>query len=97
MQVSYRDAANVAQDAGAKALVLHARYANQLYAPPVHWDAIATLVDALDIPVIGNGDVFDGDSALRMLRETGAAGVMLGRACLGRPWVRIQCKKISHG
>lgn len=68
-------------------MVLHARYAEQLYAPPVHWQGIADLAKQLQVPVIGNGDVFTARDALQMLSTTGAQGVMIGRACLGRPWV----------
>ena len=88
MQESYGEAGKIAEDCGAASVALHARYAEQLYAPPVHWRCIRQLREALRVPVVGNGDVFDGASALEMLDITGAHGVMVGRACLGRPWVR---------
>lgn len=96
VQDSHIDAALTAQDAGAAALCLHARYADQLYAPPVHHDAIRHLVDLLHIPVIGNGDVYTGEDAVAMVQQTGAAGVMIGRACLGRPWVRFAHKPAAE-
>ena len=88
MQESFQEAGRIAAEEGAAAVALHARYAEQLYAPPVHWAGIAALAHALPVPVIGNGDVFTADDALAMLAATGAQGVMIGRACLGRPWVR---------
>lgn len=87
MQVTFLEAGRIAAAEGAAAVVLHARYADQLYAPPVHWQGIAALVEQLPVPVIGNGDVFTAGDAVEMLSATGAQGVMIGRACLGRPWV----------
>ena len=82
------DAGKMAQDCGVAALTLHARYAEQLYAPPSQWRHIAALRSATDVPVIGNGDILQGRDALRMRAETSVDGFMIGRACLGRPWVR---------
>ena len=67
-------AGRIAEAEGAAALVLHARTADQLYASPVDWAAVRALVEAVRIPVVGNGDVFEGADALRLLRETGCAG-----------------------
>jgi nifR3 family TIM-barrel protein len=76
-----------AQDAGVAAVALHGRTAAQHYSGTADWAPIATLVDALDIPVLGNGDIWEADDAMRMMRETGCAGVVVGRGCLGRPWL----------
>ncbi len=76
-----------AQEAGAAAVALHGRTAAQHYSGAADWAPIATLVDALDIPVLGNGDIWEADDAVRMMRETGCAGVVVGRGCLGRPWL----------
>jgi nifR3 family TIM-barrel protein len=76
-----------AQDAGVAAVALHGRTAAQHYSGTADWAPIATLVDALDIPVLGNGDIWEADDAVRMMRETGCAGVVVGRGCLGRPWL----------
>eukprot|EP00198_Chlamydomonas_reinhardtii_P005570 XP_001694906.1 predicted protein [Chlamydomonas reinhardtii] len=84
---THLQAGRIAEAEGAAALVLHARTADQLYASPVDWAAVRALVEAVRIPVVGNGDVFEGADALRLLRETGCAGVMVGRAAVGRPWV----------
>ncbi|PNH05722.1 putative tRNA-dihydrouridine synthase, partial [Tetrabaena socialis] len=80
-------AGRAAEAEGAAAITLHARTADQLYSPPVDWPAVRQLVEAVRIPVIGNGDVYEGADAVRLMAETGCAGVMVGRAALGRPWV----------
>jgi tRNA-dihydrouridine synthase B len=75
------------QDAGARALALHPRTRAQMFAGSAHWDEIAAVADALDIPVIGNGDIKTADDAARMHRETGCAGVMIARGSFGQPWI----------
>jgi len=84
---TYRDAALRAQDAGVAHVALHGRTASQFYGGTAHWEPIAELAALLDIPVLGNGDIWEADDALRMVRETGCAGVVVGRGCLGRPWL----------
>jgi nifR3 family TIM-barrel protein len=85
--LTYLDAGRIAQDAGCAAIALHARTVQQAYAGEAAWETIATLVDALDIPVLGNGDIWEATDALRMAEQTGCAGVVVGRGCLGRPWL----------
>ena len=85
--VTYLDAGRIAQDEGAAAITLHGRTADQLYSGTADWSPIARLVAAVDIPVLGNGDVWEADDALRMVAATGCAGVVVGRGCLGRPWL----------
>ncbi|MGY1813625.1 tRNA dihydrouridine synthase DusB [Blastococcus sp. SYSU D00820] len=85
--VTYLDAGRIAQDEGAAAITLHGRTADQLYSGTADWAPIARLVEAVDIPVLGNGDVWEADDALRLVAETGCAGVVIGRGCLGRPWL----------
>jgi nifR3 family TIM-barrel protein len=85
--LTYLDAGRVAQDQGAAAIALHARTAAQLYSGRADWTAIASLKDAVDVPVLGNGDVWTATDAVAMLRRTGADGVVIGRGCLGRPWL----------
>jgi nifR3 family TIM-barrel protein len=85
--VTYLDAGHIAEDAGVAWVALHARTAAQRYSGTAEWDAIATLKRSLDIPVLGNGDIWEADDALRMMAETGADGVVVGRGCLGRPWL----------
>ncbi|WP_051515502.1 tRNA dihydrouridine synthase DusB [Candidatus Blastococcus massiliensis] len=85
--VTYLDAGRIAQDEGAAAITLHGRTADQLYSGTADWAPIARLVETVDIPVLGNGDIWEADDALRMVAETGCAGVVIGRGCLGRPWL----------
>lgn len=85
--VTYRDAALRAQDAGVAHVALHGRTAADHYGGSADWAPIAELVDLLDIPVLGNGDIWEADDAVRMIAQTGCAGVVVGRGCLGRPWL----------
>ena len=84
---TYLEAGRIAEDAGAAAITLHGRTADQLYSGTADWSHIARLVEAVQIPVLGNGDIWEADDALRMVAETGCAGVVIGRGCLGRPWL----------
>jgi nifR3 family TIM-barrel protein len=84
---TYLEAGQIAQDAGAAAITLHGRTADQLYSGTADWSHIGRLVETVDIPVLGNGDIWEADDALRMVAETGCAGVVIGRGCLGRPWL----------
>jgi nifR3 family TIM-barrel protein len=85
--LTYVEAGLTAQEAGVAAVALHARTAEQRYSGNADWDAIATLKQALDVPVLGNGDIWEGSDALRMVAHTGVDGVVVGRGCLGRPWL----------
>ena len=85
--LTYVEAGLIAQEAGAKWVALHARTAAQRYSGEADWESIATLKQALDVPVLGNGDIWEADDALRMVAETGCDGVVVGRGCLGRPWL----------
>ena len=86
--LTYLEAGRTAADAGVAWVALHGRTASQLYAGQADWSAISRLVEHLDgFPVLGNGDIFSAHDALRMVDETGCAGVVVGRGCLGRPWL----------
>lgn len=87
----------ICEQAGARALTLHPRTRTQMYSGAADWSEIAAVVDALDIPVIGNGDIRTGEDALRMRRETGCAGVMIARASHGRPWIFAQARAALAG
>lgn len=95
-----RDPVSIAlrcQDAGAQALTLHPRTRTQMYQGAADWDEIAAVVDALDIPVIGNGDVRVAEDILRMRRHTGCAGIMIARGSFGNPWIFAQGRDLLAG
>lgn len=85
--LTFLDAGHIAQDTGCAAIALHGRTAAQHYSGRADWLAIAELKAAVDIPVLGNGDIWEAADALRMVAETGCDGVVIGRGCLGRPWL----------
>jgi len=95
--LTYLDAGRVAQEEGAAAIGLHARTAAQLYSGEADWDAIGRLVESVDVPVLGNGDVWEARDALRMMRQSGCAGVIVGRGCLGRPWLFRELVRVFDG
>ncbi|MGO1508774.1 MAG: tRNA dihydrouridine synthase DusB [Microbacteriaceae bacterium] len=86
--LTFLDAGRAAEDAGAAAVALHARTASEFYSGYADWNAIGELKQAVtSIPVLGNGDIWSADDAVRMMDETGCDGVVVGRGCLGRPWL----------
>lgn len=86
--LTYLEAARTARDLGVAAITLHARTTAEYYSGHADWSAIARLKEAVtDIPILGNGDIWSGDDALRMVAETGCDGVVVGRGCQGRPWL----------
>jgi nifR3 family TIM-barrel protein len=85
--LTYLEAGLIAEDAGVAAVALNARTAAQRYSGHADWSSIAALKERLSVPVLGNGDIWEADDALRMIAETGADGVVVGRGCLGRPWL----------
>ncbi len=86
--LTFLEAARAAEGAGVAAIALHGRTANEFYSGQADWASIATLKEAVtSVPVLGNGDIWSADDAIRMVRETGCDGVVVGRGCLGRPWL----------
>jgi len=86
--LTFLDAGRVGEAEGCRAVGLHARTAAQLYDGEARWSAIGELKQAVrSIPVLGNGDIWEAEDALRMMRSTGCDGVIVGRGCLGRPWL----------
>jgi nifR3 family TIM-barrel protein len=86
--LTFLTAGRTAEEEGASAVSLHARTAEQLYSGDARWAAITALKETVrTIPVLGNGDIWEAGDALRMVEETGCDGVVVGRGCLGRPWL----------
>ncbi|WP_413799185.1 tRNA dihydrouridine synthase DusB [Streptomyces iranensis] len=86
--ITYLDAGRIAVEEGVTAIALHGRTAAQHYGGTADWEAIARLKEAVpEVPVLGNGDIWSAADAVRMMRETGCDGVVVGRGCLGRPWL----------
>ncbi|HEU4849131.1 MAG TPA: tRNA dihydrouridine synthase DusB [Terrimesophilobacter sp.] len=86
--LTYLEAGRIAVGAGVASVALHARTASEFYSGEADWSAIARLKETItDVPVLGNGDIWSGADAIRMVEETGCDGVVVGRGCLGRPWL----------
>lgn len=86
--LTYLEAGKAAEGAGVASIALHARTAAEFYSGQADWSAIAKLKNTITgVPVLGNGDIWSADDALRMVDETGCDGVVVGRGCLGRPWL----------
>jgi nifR3 family TIM-barrel protein len=86
--LTYLEAGRIAEGAGVGSIALHARTASEFYSGHADWSAIAKLKDAVaSVPVLGNGDIWSAEDALRMVAETGCDGVVVGRGCLGKPWL----------
>ena len=85
--LTFLDAGRIAQETGTAAIALHGRTVQQAYSGSADWDAIGELAASVDIPVLGNGDIWEAGDAVRMVEQTGIDGVVVGRGCLGRPWL----------
>ncbi|QRV02791.1 tRNA dihydrouridine synthase DusB [Arcanobacterium phocisimile] len=94
---TFRDVAQMSADAGISALTLHARTTEQHYSGQARWEYIEELKSLSQLPVFGNGDIFEADDAARMLRQTGADGVSVGRGCQGRPWLFFDLVAAAYG
>ena len=95
--LTYLDAGEVAEAEGAAAIGLHSRTASELYSGTADWNSITQLKQHVNIPVLGNGDIWECWDALRMMRETGCDGVIVGRGCLGRPWLFRELAEVFDG
>jgi len=89
--------AKALEDAGADALTIHGRTRVSMYSGRADWDIIRDVVNAVNIPVLANGDVFDAPDAVKIKKYTGAAGIMIGRATFGNPWVFTRCRAALDG
>src|SRR5439155_744247 len=85
------------REAGAQAITLHARTRTQMFSGTADWDEIAALVERLDIPVVGNGDIRTPEDILAMRRHTGCAGIMIARGSFGNPWIFAQGRDLLAG
>ncbi|THE08956.1 tRNA dihydrouridine synthase DusB [Microbacterium oleivorans] len=86
--LTYLEAGRIAEGAGVAAVALHARTASEFYSGHADWSAITKLKETVtSVPVLGNGDIWSAEDARRMMAETGCDGVVVGRGCLGRPWL----------
>jgi nifR3 family TIM-barrel protein len=96
-RLNFVELGRICEDEGADAVALHPRTAKQMFSGCADWSRIAALKEALRIPVIGNGDVATAGDAIRMLRETGCDGVMIGRASMRNPWIYRQAEALMDG
>lgn len=94
---TFREAGRVAEMEGCRYIALHGRTAKQMYSGKARWEYIRELKDAVNIPVLGNGDIFEAPDAFRMMEETGCDGVVIGRGCLGNPWLFRNLKRMFDG
>ena len=96
--LTYLEAGRIAQELGVAAVALHARTAADYYSGTADWTAIARLKETVtEVPVLGNGDIWSAEDAVRMVRETGCDGVVVGRGCQGRPWLFTDLAAAFHG
>lgn len=98
--LTFREAGLTAAQEGVAWVALHARTAAQMYSPSADWSQIKVLVDdlaPLGVPVLGNGDIWQASDAVAMMQQTGCAGVVVGRGCLGRPWLFAQLAAALQG
>lgn len=96
-RLTYLLAGRVAQEEGCAYIALHGRTAAQMYSGKARWEPIRLLKESLSIPVLGNGDIFEAPDALRMMEETGCDGVVIGRGCLGNPWLFRGLQRLFDG
>lgn len=87
------DIAKIAEEVGISAITVHGRTRSEFYSGHADWDIIKKVKESVSIPVIGNGDIIDGKTALQIFKETGVDGIMIGRASLGNPWIFKEIKK----
>jgi tRNA-dihydrouridine synthase len=94
---TFREAGRVAEGEGCAYIALHGRTAEQMYSGKARWELIGELKEMLSIPVLGNGDIFAAPDALLMMEKTGCDGVVIGRGCLGNPWLFRNLKRLFDG
>jgi nifR3 family TIM-barrel protein len=95
--ITWPQAVDIAADEGAAWFGMHARTSKALYSGKAQWDEIARLKERARLPILGNGDIWEAFDALRMMRHTGCDGVIIGRGCLGRPWLFRELAEVFAG
>ena len=95
--LTWRDAVEIAADEGARWMGVHARTAKQHYAGEARWAVLSEIKAVARLPILGNGDIWEAFDALRMMRDTGVDGVIIGRGCLGRPWLFRELADVFDG
>jgi tRNA-dihydrouridine synthase B len=96
-RINVLEVTKIAEDSGVDAVIVHPRTADQAFSGMAEWSIIESVKAQLKIPVIGNGDIKKGEDAVRMMRTTGCDGVMVGRGCLGNPWIFHQMNECLKG
>lgn len=94
---NYLEIAQAAEDGGACAISIHARYANDKHSGPANWEILRTIKSRTAIPIIGNGGINDAGDAVLMLKKTGVDGLMIGRAAIGNPWIFRNIERLLNG
>ncbi len=95
--LTYLDAGRIAQEEGCSWITVHGRTVRQMYSGKANWELIAELNDELEIPVLGNGDIFEAEDGLERMHRAGVPGIVIGRGCLGNPWLFRELKALFDG
>ena len=95
--LTFLDAGRIAQEEGCSWITVHGRTVKQMYSGKANWDLIAELNDKIEIPVLGNGDIFEAEDGLERMHRAGVPGIVIGRGCLGNPWLFRELRALFDG